>query len=147
MINNNGSLYVSKPPKFEGKTRVWVCCLEHQVPVLGRGQWSWRNTESKLWQQATSYKRSLTGWHWSHTGGPRESHPAKCYSYGCYGALYEQNGQLPPRSSKHARRCRFSFQKGMEDMVEHPESLSTHGCNRLKELNNGFAKDQVEERC
>jgi hypothetical protein len=35
----------------------------------------------------------------------------------------------------------------MKDMAEHPELLSTHGQHLLKELNNGFAKDQVEEGC
>jgi hypothetical protein len=35
----------------------------------------------------------------------------------------------------------------MEDMTEHPESLSTHGQHCLKGLNNGFTKYQVEKRC
>jgi hypothetical protein len=34
----------------------------------------------------------------------------------------------------------------MEDMEEHPESLSNHRQHLCKGLNNGFAKDQVEER-
>jgi hypothetical protein len=60
--------------------------------------------------------------------------------------VYEQKGRLSPCSSNYEKRCRLIYQKGMEGMAKHQESLPTHQHNRFKGLNNGFTKDQVEER-
>jgi hypothetical protein len=145
MSNNNISC-MSKPPKFEGKRGsayvIWSIKFRSWAGVKGVRATLAPSFNSKLaaMEEAVLDDTDPT------LKAQGKAILQKCYSYGHYGAVYEQNRQHPLRSSKHARRCGLAYQKGTEDMAEHPESLSTHGQHRLKGLSNGFAKDQVEEK-
>ncbi len=79
---------------------------------------------------------------------PKQSSPAKYYSYGCYGAVYERNGHLPLRFSKYERRVNWPTKKAWKtwESIQNCYQPTTHEHNRFKGLNNGFTKDQDEER-
>jgi hypothetical protein len=49
--------------------------------------------------------------------------------------------------SKHEQRCELAMQKGMEDMEDHPETLSTQGQHLYKGPIASLARGQVEEKC
>jgi hypothetical protein len=146
MSTNNNTTYVSKPLKFEGKQGsayiVWSIKFQSLAGVKGVRVTLNPSFDSRLPAMEETILDKTE---------PMEKVKAKailqkCYSYGCYGAVYERNGQLPPCSSKYERRCRLAYQKGMEDMAKHQESLPTHKHNGFKGLYNGYTKDQVEER-
>ncbi len=133
-------MYVSKPPKFEGKwgSAYIVWSVKFQ---------SWAGVNGVRVTLNPSFKSKLPATEDAVLDDTDPTQKAqgkailqKCYSYGCYGAGYEQNGQLPPHSSKYARRCRLAYWKGMEDMAEHPESLPTHRHHHFKGLNNSFTR-------
>jgi hypothetical protein len=146
MSTNNDSSYVSRPPKFDGKQGsvyvVWSIKFMSWAGVKGVRATLSPNVDRRL----PATEEAVLDDTDPIEKAQGKTIPAKCYSYGCYGAVYDQNGRLPLRLSKHARRHGLAYRKGMEDMVEHPESLSTLGHHRLNGLNNGLAKDQVEER-
>jgi hypothetical protein len=99
MNTNNNTTVMSKQPKFEGKQRpayvVWSVKFQSWAGVKGVRATLNPSFESRL---PATENTVLDDTHPTEKG-PSKSHPVKCYSYVCYGAVYEKNGQLPTRSS------------------------------------------------